>query len=214
MRPQEACDRDLDHGDQMFSVVDQISRRCLDDYAEAISVLGRAVHGCPDEEAKAAMLSVATLLRGHANIHHVLQASARARQTSVADHLEQVCRSISRARLIRWGVRLTLEVDDISMDPGRCWRLGLMVCELIINAARPHPDGSADTIWVAVAGGPRRLVCSVADNGFTDLGVRTARLRGGVEVLAAELGGAFNCSIESGGFRTLIDIPIAPGKSD
>ncbi|MBV8684947.1 MAG: hypothetical protein JO111_18900, partial [Caulobacteraceae bacterium] len=81
-------------------------------------------------------------------------------------------------------------------------------------AARPRPDRSADTVWVAVAGGPGRLVCSVADNGSMDLDARAARLSGGVEALAAELGGAFTCSIESGGFRTLIDIPIAQGKSD
>jgi hypothetical protein len=54
----------------------------------------------------------------------------------VAAYLQQLCRAISRAELAGAGIELLLSVHPLRINADRCWLLGMIVFELIADAAR------------------------------------------------------------------------------
>lgn len=55
---------------------------------------------------------------------------------NTAPYLQQLCLSISRSRLEPNNIKLNLAVRPLSIPSDRCWRLGMIVYELITDSAR------------------------------------------------------------------------------
>jgi two-component sensor histidine kinase len=76
----------------------------------------------------------------------------------------------------------------LALDHARCWRVGIIVSELINNAARHGLPSGRGEIFISAGVNAGRVVCRVSDNGATatvrpGLGTRL------VDALAAELDG-------------------------
>jgi len=52
------------------------------------------------------------------------------------EYLEAICRSICRAKLDAMHIQLEFKADRVLIEADRCWRMGMIVCELVTNAAR------------------------------------------------------------------------------
>jgi two-component sensor histidine kinase len=76
------------------------------------------------------------------------------------------------------------------IDSEQCWRLGIIVAELVATAARHSFVSPPGRISVALSHRGALIGCQVEDNGISreDEGNRGARI---VEALARELHGAF-----------------------
>jgi hypothetical protein len=85
-------------------------------------------------------------------------------------------------------MRLRVAADEVWLDADRCWRVGLIVAELVRNAARHGLSGGAGAIWVVVEDDAGYVRCSVCDNGGGSPGVRAGRGRRLVQALAAGTG--------------------------
>jgi two-component sensor histidine kinase len=57
---------------------------------------------------------------------------------------------MTRASLADHGVRLLVDADEIWLESGRSWRVGLIVAELIRNAARHGLGGGPGAIRVEI----------------------------------------------------------------
>jgi two-component sensor histidine kinase len=57
-------------------------------------------------------------------------------QIDAASYLRQLCQAISLSKLECRGIRLVLAAQSLRMDSEACWRLGMVVSELVTNAAR------------------------------------------------------------------------------
>jgi len=84
----------------------------------------------------------------------------------LGDYLTRLCQAKVAAELERRGTTLRLAVRSPSaLDPARCWRVGLIVSELITNAARHGLPPGRGEIFVSVAANATQVVCRVSDNG-------------------------------------------------
>lgn len=85
---------------------------------------------------KAALAAVQYQLQMYARVHHALQMPEDNSCIDAAEYLRQLCGAISRSRLEGKGIELQLVERTFLMNSERCWRLGLIVSELITNAER------------------------------------------------------------------------------
>ena len=85
---------------------------------------------------KGALLDVVELLHQCADVHRALHMPDQKRLTDVAKYLQQLCFSMMKYRLERLAIRVLFSADDLRLEGDRCWKLGLIVSELLTNVAR------------------------------------------------------------------------------
>ena len=92
---------------------------------------------------KAALFDVADLLHQCADVHRALRMPDQGHLTDAARYLQQLCFSVTKYRLDRLAIRVVFSADDLGLEAERCWKLGLIVSELLTNVARHAQfDGS------------------------------------------------------------------------
>ena len=89
-----------------------------------------------DVAVKAALLDVVDLLHGYAEVHKALRMPDPGHLTDAARYLQHLCFSITKCRLDRLSIRVLFSADDLRLEGERCWKLGLIVSELLTNVAR------------------------------------------------------------------------------
>jgi two-component sensor histidine kinase len=179
----------------------------VNEYAEAISTLSLAAAAAPDARSELALTSAAIRLRAHAEAHRALQAPIYQGPMDLADYVEQLCASLSRAQLAEQGVRLTVRADEVWLDTDRGWRVGLIVAELIRNASRHGLSGGPGAIGVEVIAEPHRIVCRVFDDGRAAPAFGVGRGHRVVQALADELGGSIDWSFAPSGCCVRLAFP-------
>jgi two-component sensor histidine kinase len=195
---------------QPLHLIDEISHRVVNEYAEAICALGQAAKAARDIQAQLALTSAATRLRAQVEAHRALQAPVIDGPMDLADYIGELCSCLARAPLAENGMRLRVTADEVWLDADRCWRVGLIVAELVRNAARHGLSGGAGAIWVVVEDAAGRIKCSVCDDGGGSQAVRAGRGRRLVQALAAELGGSVAWSFAPNGCCAVLEFSGAP----
>jgi two-component sensor histidine kinase len=158
---------------------------------------------------KAALLDVVELLHQCADVHRALHMPDRERLTDVAKYLQQLCFSMTKYRLERLAMRVLFSADDLRLEGERCWKLGLIVSELLTNVARHAQFGAGPPelrVELMLAGNV--VKCRVADNGSTS---EPFRRGGGLAIvgeLAGSLGGRVHTSCSAEGSSFLITFPL------
>ena len=106
-------------------------------------------------------------------------------------YLRRLCEAISLSRLQSRGIQLELLERKFEIDSEQCWRIGMIISELVANAARHWFVNPPARIWVAAARRGALIWCRVEDNGMAaekESENRGLRL---VDALARELQGEF-----------------------
>jgi two-component sensor histidine kinase len=99
-------------------------------------------------------------------LYHVLSNGADSKQTSVADYFEELCGALSAAILEPSGLRCEAAIEGGLLGSEQCHRLGLIVTELVTNAAKhAFPNRKAGLIRVEANYQDGSWHCTVADNG-------------------------------------------------
>lgn len=193
-------------------LVEEISHRVANEYAEAIAGLSLAASGPIDGPARLALRRAADRLHAHAENHRALLRPTQ-RQVNLADYIGDLCAAFARASLTDRHVGLTLETDEIWLASGRAWRLGLAIAELIRNAARHGLGGRPGAITVQIALSCGEVVCLVGDDGQTMADFKVGR---GVEViraLAEELDGSVEWRRAKDGCLVCLRAPAEPRQA-
>jgi two-component sensor histidine kinase len=170
-------------------LVEEISHRVANEYAEAIAGLSLAAAGSGRTPVQQALREAADRLRAHADSHRALLPPMED-HVNLADYVGRLCASFSRSTLAQRKIRLTVETDEIWTASDRAWRIGLCVAELVRNAARHGLVGREGAIAVQVSQVGDEVLCSVADDGPPATDVRPGRGVGLVRALAEDLGGS------------------------
>lgn len=191
-------------------LVEEINHRVLNEYAVAISSIHLALAELEPYGAavRTVLTATAARLRAHAEVHRALQAP-QTPEVNLDEHLSSVCAAITAAVLAERGVRLTLRTFPVPLDADRCWRVALIVSELITNAVRHglrRPGG-----MIVVELGVRRgaVECVVVDNGLPVATPRASRGSNVLKALAAELGGCIAWDFTPSGTRARLTFPLA-----
>ena len=196
---------------ESLHLLEEISHRVANEYAEAIATLRLAAAEAGNAQARAALGNVAMRLRAHADAHRALLAPAARGPVDLVDYVGQVCASMTLASLAPSGVRLLVEADEIWLESDRSWRVGLILAELIRNAARHGLGGGPGAIRVTIVEVCGWVSCEVSDNGRPARASAPGRGCKLVEALAAELGGSVDWWFTPRGCHVRLDIPTTVG---
>jgi len=167
-------------------LLEEFSHRVLNEYTVAIGDLSVAASRSASERARSALYRAAERLRLHADAHRALLAPRGLAMMELSSYLDGVCASTCKALLGRREIRLIADMDTVWLDPGRCWRIGLIVAELLRNAVR---HGQAGCVEVMLSSNAHGISCIVIDNGRGAEAAAPGRGCRLVQTLAGEMGG-------------------------
>ena len=162
---------------------------------------------------KAALLDVVDLLHQCADVHRALRMPDQGRLADAASYLQQLCFSIAKYRLDRLAIRVLFSADSLRLEGERCWKLGLIVSELLTNVARHaqfdarDPELRVELILVANV-----VKCRVSDNGSVPEPIRRGRGLAIIGELASGLGGRVHTSCAADGCSFLLTFPLTEAE--
>ena len=162
---------------------------------------------------KAALLDVVDLLHQCADVHRALRMPDQGRLTDAATYLQQLCFAITKYRLDRLAIRVLFSADDLRLEGERCWKLGLIVSELLTNVARHAQfDARHPELRVELMLAGNVVKCRVFDNGSAPEPIRLGRGLTIVSELASSLGGRVQTSCAAEGSSFLLAFPLTEAE--
>src|SRR5205823_7019584 len=118
---------------------------------------------------------VAELLHHYAEVHSALQIPQHHDRVDAAEYLRKLCLSIKRSKLEHMQIDLILAAPPLTLPSDECWLLGMIVYELITNAARHAFAGSIGEIRLELLRAGASVKCKVMDNGSAGENVEPGR---------------------------------------
>ena len=189
-------------------LVEELTHRMNNEFAAAIAVVSLAAARSPNGEVKSALAAVEARLNSYVQVNRCLQIPSQDTVIDASAHLRQLCQSISRSRLDCRGIELQFVGRPLEMNSERCWRLSMIISELITNAARhAFGDGGGKIRIELFQRGPF-VRCRVADDGTAPEKIRPGRGSAIVEGLIASLEGTINQHFGPGGAVSDITFPV------
>jgi two-component sensor histidine kinase len=194
--------------------VAEIEHRVANEYALAVASLSLAAARSSSLEARTALTRTAQRLREYAQVHRSLQRPVAAGLVDLAEYLRGLCGALARTRLNEREISLTLIEQRVEIEAEQCWRVGLIVSELITNAVRHAIKTPGGAITVEIAQSAGRISCQVADNGGSPAGAFTPG-RGAyvVDALAEEIGGRIERFADAEGLTVRLSWPVRASAS-
>jgi two-component sensor histidine kinase len=186
----------------------EATRRFLNTLAALRGLLHADLGGFSDPSVRDAVTVFSSRIQAFANVHRTLDDEPGESAIDAAAHLARLCQELCAAHLAPRGVHCELRVETAVLPRQVCRNLGLIVAELIANAAQHAFGGrTGGLVWVTLRRGQHGWICQVADNGA---GLR-ARPRGGglkfVRGLAATLGVELDVRSDAGGVTATVRLP-------
>jgi two-component sensor histidine kinase len=188
-------------------LLQELNHRVNNEFTAAISAISVAAARSDNNEVKASLSGVAELLHRYADVHHALQVSDHNVALQAEMYLRQLCCSIGRSYLDYLKIKLTLTTEPLCLEANRCWCLGMIVYELIINSARHAFSGEGGQIRVALRSVGTVAECSVIDNGSVPIKVAPGRGRKIMDELSKSLGGRLVQKFGPKGARSILTFP-------
>ena len=188
-------------------LLDELNHRIANEFASLVAIVSRAAAASGNDEVKRALRGVAQLLHDHANVHRALRPPHRETLVNAEGYLSELCRSISRSKLDHMNIDLVLAASPILLESSRCWRLGMIVSELITNAARHAFAGRPGTIRVALLRAGGFIKCTVSDSGAAPARIVPGRGLRIVEELSKALDARFERRLGSAGTTSILTFP-------
>jgi two-component sensor histidine kinase len=185
----------------------EISHRINNELASAISLVSVTASRCNSNETRTALVAVRDRLESFARVHYSLQMPDYTTTIDLAAYMQQLCRAISHSKLAERGIELSLSVGPLRMSSERCWLLGMIVFELITNAARHAFDDGAGSIHLEISPAGRSIECCVTDNGSSDPNPVPGRGISIVTGLTNALCGTIDMQFGPNGTRTVVNFP-------
>jgi two-component sensor histidine kinase len=185
----------------------ELDHHIVNEFASAISAVSLAARRTTNDEAKVVLGAVAELLHHYTDIHRALQMPIHDTLVDAAAYLRELCFSISRSKLESREIRLVLAAQALQLDSDTCWRLGMMVHELISNAARHAFTTGKGSIRVELAQTGTFVECRVLDDGSATASGQPGRGLKIINELTKGLGGRFEHGFGSRGSIFVIAFP-------
>src|SRR5262249_43324930 len=185
----------------------EFSHRIGNEFASAVGAISLAAARSRNVEVKSALAAVEDLLHNYACVHRCLRMPERDVSIDATAYLRELCLAISRSQLDRRGINLVFVEHAVRMDASRCWRLGLIVSELITNSARHAFAGRAGSIRVELTASATFYKCRVSDNGGSTRPIRPGRGLGIINALARGLEGALRQEFGRHGANSILIFP-------
>jgi two-component sensor histidine kinase len=191
----------------------ELDHRIKNELTSAIYAVSAKAVQSDSVAVKAALLDVVDLLHQWGDVHQALHMPEQGRLTNAARYLQQVCFSITKYRLDRLAIHVVFSADDLRLEGDRCWKLGLIVSELLTNVARYALfDGRDPELRVELMLAGNIVKCRVSDNGSAPEPIRHGRGLTIIGELASSLGGRVHTSCAAEGSYFLLTFPLTEAE--
>jgi two-component sensor histidine kinase len=191
----------------------ELNHRINNELTSAICAVSVKAVQSDSVSVKAALLDVVDLLHQCADVHRALHIPDQGRLTDAARYLQQVCFSITKYRLDRLAIHMLFSADDLRLEGERCWKLGLIVSELLTNVARHAQfDASQPELRVELRLAGNVVKCRVSDNGSAPEPTRRGRGLTIIGELVSSLNGHVHTSCAAEGFYVLLTFPLTEAE--
>jgi two-component sensor histidine kinase len=191
----------------------ELNHRINNEFASVIGGVSLAAARSINKDVKAALTAVTELLQHYAYVRRALQIPEHDTLADAAAYLRQLCLSISQSHLAYRKIKLVLAIEPLQLQAEQCWRLGMIVYELIINAARHAFQRGEGEIRVELISTGTVAECSVIDNGSA------ARIEPGrglkiIDELTGSLGGRFERKLGPRGSSSTLIFPCTDSSTE
>jgi len=207
----EGPDADRPPASNDYLLVRELTHRINNEFALMIGLISRVAARSASAEVKDALSDVVNILHDYAGSHRALELPAYSTVIDASDYIRALCRAIRRTKLDLRDIELVLVEHSLHMRSEQCWRLGMIVSELITNSARHAFDDRGGTIRVELSGSGPFAECCVMDNGSTRGYHTPGRGLQIVEALARELNGEIAHRFGAEGALSRLRFPISGG---
>lgn len=192
-----------------LTLLHELNHRVDNEFASAINLVAVAAVRSDNPEVKIALGNVVELLHEHASVLRSLKIPDDDALIDAAEYLGRLCFWMSQSKLDRMNIRLLFAADALLLQSGRCWQLGMMLYELVTNAAR-HAcfDGRDGEIRVEFLRKDALVKCRVWDNGSASTGAKPGRGLRLLDDLSRSLGGRVYHSFGAEGAYCALAFPF------
>ncbi|VFU08429.1 sensor histidine kinase [Methylocella tundrae] len=186
----------------------EMTHRISNEFASAVYMVSLAASRSGDQQVQSVLGNVQQHLEHCARVHRALQMPDLGTSVDVADYLCRLCHAVSRSKLESQNIKIVIAAQPMALASERCWMLGMIVNELITNAARHAFSGQGGTIRVELIENKSVAMCIVSDNGRNS---GKARPHGGLKIvrsLAESLNGNFSQQFGAQGSVSIVTFPV------
>ena len=185
----------------------ELIHRINNEFSSLISAVSRTAARSVNHDVKVALAHIIEVLYHHTELHRALQMPEDDTHVDAAAYLENLCQSISRSKLNEMKIDLVVAASPLWLQSDRCWRLGMIVYELITNAARHAFANGSGQICVKLWRARRFVECSVTDDGSAPADVQLGRGLTIVHELVKDLDGRIFQRFGHTGSRSILTFP-------
>ena len=194
-------------------LLQELIHRINNEFSALIGAVSRTAARSVNHEVKVALAHIIELLSHYAELHRALQMPENDAHIDASNYLENLCLSISRSKLVGMRIDLVLTASPLRLPSERCWRLGMIVYELVTNAAR-HAFGNGNgQIRVELSRAGKIIECRVVDNGSAPAIVQQGRGLKIVDELVKGLDGRLDQRFGQSGSSSILILPIRANRN-
>jgi two-component sensor histidine kinase len=185
----------------------ELAHRVNNEFTSIINTISRAAARSPHPDVKVALNEAMEMLHSYADVHRALKMPRPDTRVDAAEYLHHLCAVMSRSKLKQMGIDLVFDSPPLTLDSQRSWYLGLIVYELVTNAARHAFAGRGGTIRVELQCTHELVECKVTDNGSGLSDFHRGQGLSIVAHLANGLGGTVQHQFEPNGSKSVLIFP-------
>jgi two-component sensor histidine kinase len=186
----------------------ELNHRIGIEFFSAMSLVSLAAARSRSNETKSALKGVTELLHHYAEVHQALTLPEADAVIDAATYLRRLCRAIKRSKLDHMKIDLEFLAYPLELRSQQCWLLGMILHELITNAARHAFCGKKGKIRVALTRADEFVKCKVLDNGSAPENVPRGRGLTIIGELVKALDGRFEQRFGTAGSTSILVAPI------
>jgi two-component sensor histidine kinase len=201
-------------GTDTLLYVAELLHRVKNEYAKLIALSSVLASRSLSEETKDALEKVIECLTRFAKIHQLLSPPTFDGVTDLGEYLTRLCKFKVAAELDRRAISLHLAIPSLAaIENARCWRVGLIMSELITNAERHGGSCGPAAISVSVGLEGNQVVCRVSNDSSTTSKFTPHQGTFLVDALAAEIEGRIERRFGENGASITLSFPTEIDRS-
>jgi two-component sensor histidine kinase len=191
-----------------YLLVRELTHRINNEFASVIGYASLIAKRSTNDDVKGALTEVTMLLRKYAAARRALQMPTYSIVIDASGYIRALCQSIRSAKLDHTDIELILVEHPIRMHSDRCWKLGLILSELIANSVRHAFYDRGGTIRIELSRSGPFAECRVMDSGSSRSSYVPSEGLTIVEALVKELGGTITHRFGTEGAISILLFPV------
>jgi len=201
-------DRSGGHGVEEFLLLRETHHRMANTLTLLAAQLWNEFGSSKVPEVRPSLIRFEARIAAFGRLHRLLAIGASRRPMPVRAYIEELSHSLSEAMLTPLGIRCEASADEGILPSDTCERLGLIIAELVTNAAKHAFTGlDGGLVRIGVIRKPGRWLCTISDNGT---GITAPQANSGTGILddvAHMIGGTLMLRSGANGTSVAITFP-------